>query len=87
MARVVPLLDHSSEGTTYALLYKAFTWLGTLTKVLNNEGVEFHGEFQKLCEKTLINHHMTSQDHREINGLVEWMMRTMKLGLQNWYGL
>ncbi len=83
MASVVPLLDRNNEGITYVLLYKVFTWFGTLAKVLNNENMEFHGEFQKLCQKTLINHHMTSRDHHEVNGLVEWMMQIMKQGLRN----
>jgi hypothetical protein len=48
--------------------------------------MKFHGEFQKLCEKTLINHCTTSRDHLEANMLVEWMVQMVKCNLWK-YGL
>jgi hypothetical protein len=33
-----------------------------------------HGEFQNLCEKTLINHHTTSKNHFEVDGSTKWMV-------------
>jgi hypothetical protein len=36
-----------------------------------NQGMKFHGEFQELCEKTLINHCTISQYHFEANELIE----------------
>jgi hypothetical protein len=57
---LVPLLDHSSEGTTYAFLAKILNRFGALVKVFIDQGIKFCGEFQELCEKTLIDHRMTS---------------------------
>jgi len=36
--------------------------------------MEFRGEFQKLCEKALIDHQMILQDHSKVERLVERMM-------------
>jgi hypothetical protein len=36
-----------------------------------------------LCEKILIDHHMTSQDQLEASGLVERMVQMVKRGLQS----
>jgi hypothetical protein len=49
---------------------------GVLTKVFTSQGTKF----QKLCEKTLIDHCKTSQNHPETNGLM-WMVQMVKLGL------
>jgi hypothetical protein len=63
-----------------------FSRFNALIKVLTNYGTEFCGDFQKLCEKALINHQTTSQDHLEANGLIERMMQMVKQGLHR-YGL
>ncbi len=78
---VVPLPDHSSEGATYAFLNKVLNRFGVLAEVFTNQGTKFCGEFQKLCEKTFIDHCTTSQNHLEENGLVEQMVQTVKWGL------
>jgi hypothetical protein len=44
---------------------------GAPTKVLIDQNVEFHWEFQKLCQKALINHWMISQDCPKANRLVK----------------
>jgi hypothetical protein len=67
----IPLLDRSSEGVACAFKNKVFSRFGAPTKVLTNQGIKFHGKLQKLHEKALINHRMTSQNHLEANGLVE----------------
>jgi hypothetical protein len=43
-----------------AILDKVFNRFDTLIKMLTNQGMKFHEEFQDLCEKALINHHMIS---------------------------
>jgi hypothetical protein len=42
---------------------------------------EFLGEFQTLCEQAMIDHHTTSRDHPEVDGLAERMVQTVKRGL------
>jgi hypothetical protein len=71
---LVPLPDRNSEGTTYTFLDMVFSRFGVPSKVLTNQGTKFRGEFQKLCEKTLIDHCMTSQNHLEAYMLVERMV-------------
>ncbi len=71
---LVPLLDCSSERTTYAFLDKVLSRFGALVKILTYQGTKFHGEFQELCEKTLIDHCMTSWDHPKVNRLIERMV-------------
>jgi hypothetical protein len=48
--------------------------------------MEFQGEFQVLCDKALIDHRTTSQDHPKANGLVERVVQTVKRALHK-YGL
>jgi hypothetical protein len=59
----VPLLDCNIEGATYAFLDGVFSRFGVPTKVFTGQGIEFHEQFQELCEKTLIDHCTTSQNH------------------------
>jgi hypothetical protein len=54
------LLNCSNEVVVYACLDKLFNRFGPSVKGLINQGTKFHGEFQKLCEKTLIDHQTTS---------------------------
>jgi hypothetical protein len=49
---LVPLPDCSNEGTTFTFLDKVSSRFGAPIKVLTNQATKFHGEFQKLCEKT-----------------------------------
>jgi hypothetical protein len=78
---LVPLFDHNNERVTYAFLNKVLSTFGALIEVLIDQGTKFHGEFQKLCEKTFIDHRTTSQDHPKAYGLVEWMVQMVKHGL------
>jgi hypothetical protein len=50
----VPSLDPSSERTTHAFLNMVFSWFRIPFKIFIHQGMEFHREFQKLCEKTLV---------------------------------
>jgi hypothetical protein len=77
--KLVPLSDCNNEGTTYAILDKVFNRFDTLIKIFTNQGMKIREEFQELCEKSLINHHMISWDHFEVDMLVEQMVQTMKL--------
>jgi hypothetical protein len=47
-------------------------------KVFTNQGMEFHHDFQELCEKALIDRCTISQDHHEVHMLTKWIMQTMK---------
>ncbi len=51
---LIPSLNHSTEGVTHAFLNRMLDWFGVAFKIFIHQGMEFHGEFQKLCEKTLI---------------------------------
>jgi hypothetical protein len=53
---LVSLLDHNNEGVLHMHFYKVFNRFGVLAKVRTNQGMEFYGDFQKSCEKALINH-------------------------------
>ncbi len=57
---LAPLLNHSNEGTTYALMDNVFNRFGFLVEIFTNQRMDFHEKFLKLHEKTLIHHHMTS---------------------------
>jgi hypothetical protein len=45
LLELVPLLDHNSEGTTYAFLDREFNMFGVPTKVLTNHDTKFLGDF------------------------------------------
>jgi hypothetical protein len=51
--------------------------------VLIDQGREFLGEFQTLCEQAMIDHRTTSRDHPEADGLAECMVQTVKRGFGN----
>ncbi len=83
---LVPLSNHINDKSTYAFLNKMFNRFGVLIKVLINQCTKFHGEFQKLCEKSLIDHCTTSQNHPKAYKLVKQTVQMVKRGLQK-YGL
>jgi hypothetical protein len=68
---LVLLLDRSNEGITYAFLYRVLSRFGALVEVFINQVMDFCGDFQKLCEKALIDHQTTSRDHPKANGLTK----------------
>jgi hypothetical protein len=71
---LVPLLDYNSERATYAFLDKARSRFRAPIEVFIDQGTKLCGEFQELCEKSLIDHHTTSRDHPNAYRLVEWMV-------------
>ncbi len=83
---LVPSLDKFSEGVAYAFLDRVLSHFGAPAKVLTDQGTKFQGEFQVLCDKALLNHQTTSQDHPEVDGLAERVVQTVKRALCK-YGL
>jgi hypothetical protein len=51
---LVPLLNCSSEGATYAFLDKVLSKFGVPAEILIDQSTKFRGRFQELCEETLI---------------------------------
>jgi hypothetical protein len=68
---LVPSPNKSSGGVTYAFLNRVLSHFGALAKVLTNQSMKFQGEFQVLCDKALIDHQTTSQNHLEADGLTD----------------
>jgi hypothetical protein len=79
---LVALPDKFSEGVAYSFLDRVLSRFGALAEVLTDQGREFLGEFQTLCEQAMIDHRTTSRDHLEADGLVERMVQTVKRGLE-----
>ncbi len=69
--KLVSLVDHNNEKATYTFLDRVLNKFGALSKVLIDQGMEFYGIFQELCEKALIDHYTISQNHLEANELIE----------------
>jgi transposase-like protein len=78
---LVALPDKFSEGAAYSFLDRVLSCFGAPTEVLTDQGWKFLGAFQTLCEQAMIDHHTTSRDHLEVDGLVEHMVQTIKRGL------
>jgi transposase-like protein len=83
---LVPSPNKSSEGVAYAFLDRVLSHFGAPAEVLTDQGTEFQGEFQVLCDKALIDHRTMSRDHLKANGLVERVVQTVKRTLRK-YGL
>ncbi len=58
----MPLPDYNNESVAYAFLNKVFNKFGPLAQILIDQNKNICGEFYELCEKTLIDHHTTSQN-------------------------
>ncbi len=83
---LVPSPDKSSKGVAYAFLDRVLSHFGAPVEVLTDQGIEFQGEFQVLCDKALIDHRTTFRDHPEADGLAERVVQTVKRALRK-YGL
>lgn len=55
--------------------------LGGPLKVLTDQPTKFCDKFESLCEQAVIDHHTTSKDHQERDGLVEPVVLTVKRAL------
>ena len=69
---LVALPDRESEGSAFAFLDRVLSHFGAPAQVLTDQGTEFRGEFQKLCDQALIDHRTTSRDHPEMVWQKEW---------------
>jgi len=58
--KLMSLSNRSNEGIAYAFLDMGLNRFEALVEVPTNQSIKIGGEFQKLCEKTLINHCTTS---------------------------
>jgi len=47
---LVPSPNKSSKGIMYAFLDRVLSHFGALAEVLTDQGMEFQGEFQVLCD-------------------------------------
>jgi transposase InsO family protein len=81
---LVALPDKFSEGAAYSFLDCVLNRFGAPAEVLTDQGREFLGEFQTLCEQAMIDHRTTSKDHPEADGLGERMVQTVKRGLRKY---
>jgi hypothetical protein len=52
----VLLIDYNNAVDAYACLDKLFNRFGLPVEDFINQGTKFCGEFEKLCEKALIDH-------------------------------
>ncbi len=65
------LPDCSNEGVAYAFLDRMLNRFGVPIEVFIDQTTKFRKDFQKLCEKALIDHWTTSQDHPKAIELAE----------------
>ncbi len=78
---LVGLSNKSSHNTNQAFLQQVLSRFGVCAKCLTNQGSKFRGEFQDLFDHVFIDHHQTSKDHPQVDGLEERMVYTCKKGL------
>jgi hypothetical protein len=71
---LVVLPDKSSHSTNQAFLQQVLTRFGACANCLTDQGSKFRGEFQVLFDHALIDHHQTSKDHPQADGLAERMV-------------
>jgi hypothetical protein len=71
---LVALLDKSSHNTNHAFLQQVLSRFGACVECLTDQGLEFRREFQDLFYHVLIDHHRTSRDHPQADGLAEKMV-------------
>ena len=55
---------------------------GAPAEVLTDQRTEFRGEFQEMLDEALIDHHRTSRDRPQADGLAERMVQTLKVAQQ-----
>jgi len=80
--KLVALPNKSSYSTNQDFLQQVLSKFGACAECFINQGLEFKGEFQDLFDHALINHHRTSNDHPQVDGLVKRMVQTCKKGFQ-----
>ena len=78
------LPDKFSKEAAYSFLDRVLSCFGAPAEVIIDQGRDFLGEIQTLCEQAMIDHHTTLRDHPEADGLVEHMVQTVKRGLHKY---
>jgi hypothetical protein len=82
---LVAVLDKSSHNTSQAFLQQVLNRFRACAECLTDQGLEFRGKFQDLLDHVLIDHHRTSRDHPQGDGLVKRMVKTCKKGFWKIY--
>ena len=81
---LVVLPRKESSLVADAFLQRVLTLYGAPAEVLTDQGTEFAGQFQSLCDVALIDHRRTSRDHPQADGLAERMVQTVKFSLRKY---
>jgi transposase len=71
---LVALPDKSSHNTNQALLQQVLSRFGACVECLIDQRTKFRRKFQDLLDHALIDHHRTSRDHPQVDGLIERMV-------------
>jgi hypothetical protein len=71
---LVVLLDKSSHSTNQAFLQHVLNRFGAYDECLIDQGSKFKREFQDLLDHVFIDHHQTSRDHPQADGLAKRMV-------------
>jgi hypothetical protein len=79
---LVALPDKSSHNISHAFLQQVLSRFGAYANCFTDQGSKFRGEFQDLLDHALIDHHRTSKDHPQADGLAKRMVQTCKQGLR-----
>jgi hypothetical protein len=78
---LVTLSNKSSYSTSQVFLQQVLSRFGACVECLIDQGSKYRRKFQDLLDYALIDHHQTSRDHPQADGLVERMVQTWKKGL------
>lgn len=79
---LVPLTGKDSDSTARVLLERVLSQFGAPAEIVTDNGTEFEGAFQTLCEKWYIDHRRTSPYHPQADGLAERVVQTLKKSLR-----
>jgi hypothetical protein len=71
---LVALADKSSYNISQTFLQQVLSRFGVCAECLTNQGSKFRREFQDLLNHVFIDHHWTSKDHPQVDGLAERMV-------------
>ena len=74
----VPTPDRTSATTANAFLQHVLCRYGAPAVVTTDNGVEFHGEMERLLREACIDHRWTSREHPQANGQAERAVQTIK---------
>ena len=74
-------LPSKHSGKVAEIFLGIMTRFGACAEVLTDNGSEFMGEFDALCQRLLLDHRTTSRYHPQSNGLTERLVRTIKEGV------